>query len=511
MSRRPVEEAKLHRPGSRAKDRRPSDRRPSDRRKGHENQLTLLALPNQSPLIHFRFIFRAGSALDLKGREGCAALCAAMLVRGGSALRSAGQLSEALFPLGAHITEQVDKEMTAISGSTHRDNLPHFYAILREMLLQPGWRQDDFLRLREELQNTLQQALLHNDEELARLVLQKEIFAGRPYAHPPLGTLKGLASLKLPDVQDFYRQHFNRAGLTLGLTGDLPEGFAQQVLQDFRALPEGRSASLVLRPPLRRLQNRVTLVPRDTEGVTISMGLPCNVTRGHRDFPALYLATQAFGAHRSSLGLLFQKLREQRGLTYGAYSYLEYFPRPMSQLAPEPNLVRQQQLFELWVRPVAWENCHFALRLAWRELRLLVEQGLSEDCFYITQQHLLGTIPQLVATNDQALGAAIDARFYGLPGHDYAEQLRRAVASLTRSAVNRAVARHLRADRLQVVLVGPRLDELRTRLLADAPSPILYDSPKPSFVLEEDKIVAGWNLSLEPNQVRIESVAELFA
>ena len=34
-----------------------------------------------------------------------------------------------------------------------------------------------------------------------------------------------------------------------------------------------------------------------------------------------------FGPHRVSGGRLFQRIREMRGINYGDYAYIEYFPR----------------------------------------------------------------------------------------------------------------------------------------------------------------------------------------
>ena len=67
-----------------------------------------------------------------------------------------------------------------------------------------------------------------------------------------------------------------------------------------------------------------------------------------------------FGQHRSSNSYLYQRLREARGLNYGDYAYIEYFPRGMFLMTPDPNLARQQQIFQIWIRPVEADNGMFA-------------------------------------------------------------------------------------------------------------------------------------------------------
>ena len=55
-------------------------------------------------------------------------------------------------------------------------------------------------------------------------------------------------------------------------------------------------------------------------------------------------------------------------MNYGDYAYIEAFPRGMFQFFPDPNIARQRQIFEIWIRPVVPVNAHMALRIALHEL-----------------------------------------------------------------------------------------------------------------------------------------------
>ena len=86
-------------------------------------KLTTVTIPNRSPLISFRFVFNTGAASDPKGKEGLAALTAAMLAQGGSRAMTYEQIVEAMYPMATGFGWQVDKEMTTFSGTAHIDNL----------------------------------------------------------------------------------------------------------------------------------------------------------------------------------------------------------------------------------------------------------------------------------------------------------------------------------------------------------------------------------------------------
>ena len=74
--------------------------------------------------------------------------------------------------------------------------------------------------------------------------------------------------------------------------------------------------------------------------------------RGDPDYPALLVMQSYFGPHRLSGGRLYQRIREVRGINYGDYAYIEYFPRGGNLMEPQPNLARRSQIFQIWIRPV---------------------------------------------------------------------------------------------------------------------------------------------------------------
>ena len=99
-------------------------------------------LPNRSPLVTFRLQFMSGAAADPKGKEGVAALTAAMLAQGGSRTMTYEQIVKAMYPMATSFGWQIDKEMTVFTGTTHVDNLDTYYGLISQMLLDPGFRAD---------------------------------------------------------------------------------------------------------------------------------------------------------------------------------------------------------------------------------------------------------------------------------------------------------------------------------------------------------------------------------
>lgn len=470
----------------------------------------IVQLPGKSPLVTLRFVFTAGSASDPANTPGVAHLTGELLGNGGTKDLSYKQIVDAMYPMAASVEVYSDKEMTTFVGETHVDNLDKFYGLMRDMILHPGWRADDFERVRDDTVNALRVSLRgNNDEELAKEELYNVIYAGRPYGHENLGTVSALQKLTIGDLQSFYKAHYTQGNLIIGVAGGYPADFPDRVKHDFGVLPSGPADRYdELAAPSAVTHNRVTLIQKDTRSVAWSFGYPIDVKRGDPDFPALLVMQSWLGQHRESAGRLYGRMRELRGLNYGDYAYVEYFPQGMFRFEPAPNIARHQQIFQIWIRPVEPPNAVFALRLALFELDKMVRNGIPQPDFEKTRSFLSKYVNILTKTKSAELGYAIDSAYYGIP--NYNEYIKTALAKLTASDVNAAIRRHLRAENIEIVGVAKDTDALTAALTGSDPSPMHYNTTKPPDVLEEDKIVEHFPLHLRKEDVSVVPVTSVF-
>jgi zinc protease len=409
--------------------------------------------PGKSPLVSLRIQFLTGSVDDPNGKEGVAALTAAMIAQGGSKNLTFDQITEQFYPMAAGFGAQTDKEMTTFVGQTHVDNLPKYYAIIRQMLLEPGFREDDFTRLKTDAINYLKTGLREgNDEELGKERLYNIIYAGTAYENLATGKVSSLEKLTLQDVKDFYAQNYSQGNLVVGLSGNFDTKFSGAMLADFKKLPIGGKKMRKLSAPNLEDGMKIDIVKRETRATAISLGFPIDVNRSFgKDYAALALVASYFGQHRSSNSYLYGRLREVRGLNYGDYAYIEYFPRGMFQFEPDPNIARKMQIFQIWIRPVEPQNGNFALRAALYEYDKLVKNGLDQKTFEESRNFLTKYVNILTQTKDAELGYALDSKFYGIP--NYNQYMKENLAKLTLADVNNAIKTYLSTDKMRVVMI----------------------------------------------------------
>ena len=473
-----------------------------------EKNVVLLPVKND-PTINVRIWFRVGSQNDPEGKEGLTAITAQMLGDASTAVNSYEAIIEKLYPLAAWYAASSSMEMTVVAGRTHRDNIGEFYPLLRDAILKPAFLEADLERLRSQSLNYLENVLRYaSDEELGKAVLYDDIFAGTPY-RKPAATVASLKGITMDDIRAHYAKYFTRDNLVIGLGGSYDEALLKQLRTDLAMLPAGVPEEVPSPAPAPLKGLSVTIVEKDAPATALSMGFPIDILRGSKEWYALAVANSWLGEHRNSSSHLYQVIREERGLNYGDYSYIEHYPNGGQRSKPPQNVARRRQIFEIWIRPVPNPTRHFALRAALREFKQLVDNGLTEGEFTLTRDFLRKYVLHYAPTTMERLGYALDDRFYGIDG-SHLEKFRKAMDELTLADVNGAVRKYWQTGDMHIAVVTSDAAGFRDALVNDTASPITYATPKPAGVLEEDREIQVFPLKVSPEKIKIVKVEELF-
>ncbi len=483
------------------------------RRAGEDHHpVSVVAMPSvSSPLVDIAFLVHAGAGMDPPGKKGLAALTAAMISDAGSVGYTIQQINDAMYPMASEFVAQLDKEITRFSGQVHKDKLDEWYKLVSGQLLTPGWREQDFTRIKTQLINQIRSDLVaNNDEELGKEVLYTELYGPEhPYGWLNLGDSGQIESISLDDVKKFYVDYYTIRNITIGVAGGYPEDFVARVSDDLQAMLPGERATLLVPAAPMPDGSVATIVEKETPAVAVSFGFPIELKRGDPDWVALWLARSYFGEHRASNGQLYERIRETRGMNYGDYAYIEYFPRGMFQFQPDTNLGRQQQIFQVWIRPLRSNNdAHFATRTAVYELDKLISEGLSESDFEATRSFLAKSVSLQTDGQSRQLGYELDGQYYGTG--DFASYVREGLGKLTLADVNRVIRENLSSENMQYVFVTRDAQDLRERLETDRPSPVSYDAEKPDELLQEDKTIQALSLGIAPEQIHLISADRVF-
>ena len=307
-----------------------------------DNSTIALPEPN-SPFVAFNIWVKSGSAADPKGKEGLASLTATLMAGGATRQDTLEAILEKMYPMSAGYSVSVDKEMTNFTGRVHRDNLDAYYALFKNALLAPAFSEADFNRVKSQRLNFLERGRRYSrDEELSKDLLFSMAYEGTPYQHPSDGYVESVRSITLDDMRGFYRDHYVRNNIVVGVGGGYSQGFAERVRKDLDALPEGTPRAIPAPMPKAPSGVKVLIVDKQTDASAISFGFPITLLRNHPDFVPLLVANSYLGEHRNSVGRLYQAIRETRGMNYGNYAYIEAFPAGYATQQPRVNVASAQ-------------------------------------------------------------------------------------------------------------------------------------------------------------------------
>lgn len=475
------------------------------------NNSTLINI-SSDPNISFNIWFKFGSVNDPKGKEGLAYITAQLMVDGATENNSYDAILEKLDPIAGSYSSKVDKEMTTFKGRIHKDNIDKFYTLFIDAILHPKFQKDDFDRIKNQTISAVKNDLRYaSDEELGKAVLYQEIFKNTPYGHLTTGYISSLESITINDVKNFYKQNINKNNFEIGLAGGFDNNLVTKLNTDLSKLPEGIKTTKTKISPSKINGLNITIIEKDNSSTAISFGFPIPITRADKDFYALDIFRSWFGEHRNQSSHLYEVIREERGLNYGDYAYIEAFLNGGSYSMPIPNNPRSQQIFEVWIRPVQHIHRHFALRAAMRELQMVVDNGMTQEQFDVTKQFLYKYALHYAPALDTRLGYQIDSKFYGVNDEgNYIAYYRKMIKNMTLSDVNTAIKKYIQYNNIDFSIITKDAKTFKDELISNKPSPIEYSTPKPNEVLEEDKIISNYKINFNANNIKIVPVDNLF-
>ena len=488
-----------------------------------------LKQPNSNKVV-IKLMFRNGSISDPKGKEGLTYATATMITQGGTKAMTYSEIKDKTYPWAAAYGSHVDKEVTIFTFAVHVDLLDQFYPIIKGLIVTPSFAENDFKRVMKNQQNYVDQVIrASSDEEYSKKSLEDLLFRGTRYQSMVQGKSESVKGITLDDVKQHYAAMFTWHNVTIGIAGKYSPAFLKQLKADLAALSGVKPALPTAEPPSMPNGMDVEIIAKDGAfGSAIFAGTPLAITRSSNDFAALMVANSYLGEHRKSYGQLYQKLREIRSMNYGDYSYIEWYNGGGENMLPPSGVPRTSNYFSLWIRPVQIAkqlkqqykelsdirigHAHFALRMAVREVDLLIKNGISEKDFDATRTFLRSYMKLYVASPAEQLGYLMDSRFYGRK--DYIKEMDAQLAALTAADVNNAIKKYWRTDTMFVTIVTDRseAEELAKSLKENTPSPMSYSNVVkaglPKSVLDEDDIVAAYKLNVK--NVRIVDSKETF-
>lgn len=283
-----------------------------------DNIQLLGTVNDEIPAVSVILALPGGQRAEPPGQEGIAALTATLMNQGTERL-SAGEFSEALERLGASVNVRSGFYTNLIEVTSLTETLPQTLALVEELLFRPGLREQDFEQARARLLESMAQSR-KQPSWLAQHGFRQLMYGDTRMGLPDDGRPAIVAELSLEQVRDYYRRYYHPENGHVIIAGDLQPQAARQA---FAFLTEWQGSAPELPEVVVQAQPAqpgIYLV--DLPGAVQSVlrvgrrALPLDATG-----PFFHANLMNFNLGGNFNSRINQNLREDKGFTYGAYSY----------------------------------------------------------------------------------------------------------------------------------------------------------------------------------------------
>lgn len=396
--------------------------------------LTVLLIRRHSlPKVYIRLGIDVGTKYESPDKAGLMQLLASSIKKG-TAARSYREIIDSIEQVGGELDTAVNEDFFVISAEFLKEHLETGLEILRDMVLQPSFPEQEV-----EKERLRQIADLENEksspEYLAGRRMDKGLFSPHPYCiHRTMVSMKNITREDLFRMQ---RWQFYPAGAYLVLAGDISDDkMIAKVEKYFREWKVKEPDLEPLKKPTEVKKSVIHIVNRpQSEQSNILLG---NILfpRRHPDFEKMLVMNKILGGGGS--GRLFLNLREEKGYTYGAYSSLQTHKDAGAFIANAE--VRNEVTAD-------------AIRAFQEEFQRIKAERVTNKELGDATRYLLGIFPLQNETASSIASLALKQKLFGL-GEDYWDQYVEKIKNVTSSDIQEMAQKYISEDRMLIVIVG---------------------------------------------------------
>jgi zinc protease len=389
---------------------------------------------NEVPKVYVMITLEGGDLLiadDLK-KTGLPSLTAAMLNEGTENFTTE-EISSKLDDLGSSIGFSSSSRSSSIFVSSLVSNIDATLEILEEKLFRPGFRADDFKRVkkqvREGINNSKKSANSMASEAYGQILYGKSIRGVQP-------SVKSVDKLKLSDVEDYFNLQYTPKLASIVIVGDMPQ---DAIMPKLTFLNEWKGADVEINKvlPQEPISGRnIYLVHKPGPQSVIRIGHHGPKYDINGDYFQSRVMNYAFGgAFNSRLNL---NLREDKGYTYGIRSGFS------------ANETDGSFFIGASVKSEATDS---SLTQIFLELDKYLAEGITEEELSFTKNSMANADALRYETAFQKASFLSRIQRYGLD-KEYIKRQMETLSNMSVEDVNKMAKKNIHPDNIVVVVVG---------------------------------------------------------
>lgn len=386
---------------------------------------------NTLPQVGIQLLVPVGSVTEPTNQAGINALTSSLLDQG-SKTKTAIQIADLFADAGAEFDAQPSHDFTVLSTQALTTQFHAVLDLFAEVLTQPAFKTEDFERLRQQMLVAIKSKRDRSGTWADYLMMQK-FYGDLPYARDVRGTEESLTKITRQDVENFYKSHYIPKGSILAVTGRFTPEMEQKIIEKFSEWQSSKSFS---KPSLKMTlapQTGIMKIETPHKAQTEIRMIQSGISRSHPDYLKLRLANEILGGSFASR--LNQKVRDDLGLTYSIYSYLD---------------TRDQA--GAWVVSTFSKNetAQKTVDETVNVLKQYVEQGADQKELDAAKNLVKAQFPRALETADKLAFNLLVLDFYGV-GTDYLINFNKMIDSYSLADINETIKKYLKPEQMLIM------------------------------------------------------------
>jgi zinc protease len=294
------------------------------------------------------------------------------LLKNGTSKKNAFQVNEHFEYYGSYLNRNCYNETATVSLHSLGKYLPELLPVMKEILVDSVFPEEELKTYKQNMKQRLDVNLKKSDFVASRLI--DAYLYGEQHPYGRFTRFEDFDALNREEIVQFYKNYYENGKLIIFVGGKLPKNIFQQLNQHFGDLKISPIAvpSIPSKPVVEK-KHRVANDPNGVQGA-IRMGIPFP-NRHHPDFLKTMVLNSLLGGFFGSR--LMSNIREDKGYTYGIYSYLE-------------NHIQESA----WVisTEAGRDVCEAAVVEVYKELETLRNELVDDEELLLVRNYMIGSI-----------------------------------------------------------------------------------------------------------------------
>lgn len=323
--------------------------------------------------LMLNWVFYAGNWYEEKKMSASATN---YLLKNGTSRLTAFGLSEHFEYYGAYLNRNCYNETAELTLHCLNKHVNELMPVVSEIITDSVFPEEELNIYKQNSQQRLKVSL-QKCEFVAGQLIDAYLF-GEDHPYGKYSRLEDYQSLQRQELLDFYKEYYQQGRCVIFAAGKLPTDLPEQLEQYFGKLPlcHHKSAEQLVKHAVTPAKEKKQHITIDSQGVQAAIRIARPFpNRHHPDFQKAMVLNNVLGGFFGSR--LMANIREEKGYTYGIYSYL------MNHVDLSGWMISTE---------AGRDVSEAAVKEIYKELTRIKEELIDQEELMVTRNYMIGTI-----------------------------------------------------------------------------------------------------------------------